>query len=75
MQGCGGHFKRPDGVFSSPNYPQPYPHETKCVWKIEVDFHNLIEITFNDFDLEFSPNCTSDGLIVSIVLQIDQRDV
>lgn len=58
---------KPEGVFSTPNYPQPYPHNTKCLWSIEVDYGHLIEITFHDFDFEATPGaCHPDGLIVRV---------
>lgn len=58
---------KPEGVFSTPNYPQPYPHDTKCLWTIQVDYGHLIEITFHDFDFESasSTECQLDGLSVS----------
>lgn len=66
IQGCGGHLNRPEGIFSSPNYPQPYPHDVHCQFIIEVEYGHLVEITFTDFDFEATPDCTQDGLIVII---------
>ena len=49
------------GVLSSPNYPQNYPPNSNCVWKISsppgtkfVVFH------FQDFHLEGSSTCSYD---------------
>lgn len=67
VQGCGGYLNKPEGLFSSPNYPKSYPHNIHCEWIIEVEFDHLIEITFNDFDFEATPDCSQDGLIVRIV--------
>lgn len=64
IQGCGGVLNKPEGTFTSPNYPNEYPHDTHCQWMIEVEFGHLIEITFTDFDFEASPSCGQDGLIV-----------
>lgn len=64
VQGCGGTLNKPDGRFTSPNYPNPYPHDTHCQWIIEVDYGHLIEISFNDFDFEASTGCYQDGLVV-----------
>ncbi|NXD15324.1 MFRP protein, partial [Nothocercus nigrocapillus] len=33
---CGGTLRGPEGTFSSPNYPSPYPPNALCVWRIEV---------------------------------------
>lgn len=68
VQGCGGLLNRPEGIFNSPNYPRPYPHDMHCQWIIEVDYGHLVEITFTDFDFEATPDCTQDGLIVKHTL-------
>lgn len=64
FQGCGGTLSKPEGRFTSPNYPISYPHDTHCQWIIEVDYGHLIEITFIDFDFEASTGCYQDGLVV-----------
>lgn len=64
VQGCGGMLNKPQGRFTSPNYPIPYPHNTHCQWIIEVDYGHLIEISFTDFDFEASTGCYQDGLVV-----------
>lgn len=64
MQGCGGYLNKPEGSFTSPNYPKSYPRDTICLWTIEVDYGHLIEITFVDYDFEASLNCKQDGVIV-----------
>lgn len=64
IQGCGGILNKPEGTFTSPNYPKEYPLDTHCQWMIEVEYGHLIEITFTDFDFEASPNCGQDGVIV-----------
>ncbi|NWZ25057.1 MFRP protein, partial [Asarcornis scutulata] len=33
---CGGTLRGPEGSFSSPNHPGPYPPHALCVWRIEV---------------------------------------
>lgn len=64
IQGCGGVFKAPVGHFTSPNYPNPYKHDLRCQWAIEVEYGELIVIEFKDFDFEASTNCAPDGLTV-----------
>ncbi|XP_014475365.1 PREDICTED: cubilin [Dinoponera quadriceps] len=59
---CGGKFTTPSGIIHSANYPQNYPHGQNCEWLIEVDNNHVINITFLDFDIENSRNCTDDYL-------------
>nr|XP_025039729.1 membrane frizzled-related protein [Pelodiscus sinensis] len=33
---CGGTLQGPEGSFSSPGYPAPYPPNTLCIWRIQV---------------------------------------
>lgn len=57
---CGGKFTTPSGIIHSANYPQNYPHNQNCEWLIEVDNNHVVNITFLDFDIEHSRNCTDD---------------
>lgn len=65
IQGCGDMLKMSEGTFSSPNYPNGYKHQQECLWTIIVPYGNLIELTIEDYDLEYSPNCTKDGLSIA----------
>lgn len=67
--GCGGILSKPEGVFSTPNYPKPYPLDTECLWTIQVDYGHLIEITFHDFDFDGIFGCL-DGVIVSWTVSV-----
>lgn len=69
-EGCSAYLTKPSGTFQTPNYPNPYPHNTQCIWKIEVPYGNLIEVTIHDFDFEAMPSCAEDGLIVCFFLEI-----
>lgn len=69
MQGCGGIMNKPEGTFTSPNYPKSYPKDTQCQWVIEAEYGHLIEITFSDYDFEASQGCNQDGLIVRMFLK------
>lgn len=64
-RGCGGELTRPTDRFTSPNYPNPYPHDTLCSWVITAEIGQLIELTFTDFDFEATSACTQDGIVVS----------
>ncbi|EFN89302.1 Cubilin, partial [Harpegnathos saltator] len=57
---CGGKFTTSSGIIHSANYPQNYPHSQNCEWLIEVDNSHVVNVTFLDFDIENSRNCTDD---------------
>ncbi|TGZ53188.1 Cubilin [Temnothorax longispinosus] len=58
--GCGGKFTAISGIIHSANYPQNYPHVQNCEWLLEVDSNHLVNLTFLDFDVENSWNCSDD---------------
>lgn len=66
IQGCGGILNKPEGSFTSPNYPKPYPHGVLCQWVIEVEYGHLVEITFVDYDFESTEGCIADSVIVRL---------
>ncbi|XP_077992820.1 exoskeleton protein RP43-like [Glandiceps talaboti] len=45
-----------EGEFKSPNYPNTYPNDLKCEWRIEVPVGYRIRLKFDVFDLH-SPYC------------------
>ncbi|KAL7057702.1 hypothetical protein AAHC03_016766 [Spirometra sp. Aus1] len=59
---CGGQIKGNNGTISSPSYPNPYPPNKECTWKIKVPARSFITLTFNSFDIEQQANCTYDYL-------------
>ncbi|XP_054722762.1 suppressor of lurcher protein 1-like [Uloborus diversus] len=51
---CGGDFSSAlsrEGVFSSPNYPDPYPGEVSCLYSFRGRGKERVQILFTDFDL------------------------
>ncbi|XP_004716072.1 cubilin [Echinops telfairi] len=62
--GCGGNLTTPSGSFLSPNYPMPYYHSSECYWWLKSSHGSLFEVEFEDFHLEYHPNCTLDYLAV-----------
>ncbi|XP_048067513.1 complement C1s-A subcomponent-like [Megalobrama amblycephala] len=52
------------GEVSSPQYPQPYPADILEEWDLEVPQGYQIQLKFNHLDIEPSPNCYHDSLIV-----------
>ena len=55
------------GMFTSPEYPQPYPHQRECVWKINVRAGSSIQLTITDFDVEKHETCDYDVLEVGSI--------
>ncbi|XP_059901037.1 cubilin [Gadus macrocephalus] len=65
-QGCGGYLSMPMGMFGSPdtNLDSRYEPYLNCLWTIEMPINKLINLTFDSFDLENSPNCRYDHIKV-----------
>ena len=61
---CGGYFNRSTASLQSPLYPDHYPSNTRCGWQIEQLPGYVIDLVFDEFELEFSVNCTQDYLEV-----------
>uniref|UniRef100_U3JQR3 CUB and zona pellucida like domains 1 n=1 Tax=Ficedula albicollis TaxID=59894 RepID=U3JQR3_FICAL len=59
-ENCGGQLTGPNGTFSSPNYPAPYPQFRHCVWHIQAPRNSKINLQFQDFFLELDRNCQLD---------------
>ncbi|NWV64038.1 CUZD1 protein, partial [Malurus elegans] len=59
-ENCGGELTGPNGTFSSPNYPAPYPGFRYCVWHIQAPKNSKINLQFQDFFLELDRNCQLD---------------
>ena len=58
----------PSGYLRSPGYPDPYPHDAHCVWRITVHEGEQIRFTFQHLDLEVEPNCLFDYVEVCTVV-------
>ncbi|XP_009880763.1 PREDICTED: membrane frizzled-related protein [Charadrius vociferus] len=57
---CGGTLRGPEGSFSSPNYPGPYPPDTLCIWRIEVGPGLAIQLKMETFSVEGTASCLFD---------------
>ncbi|XP_058390169.1 adhesion G-protein coupled receptor G6 isoform X7 [Diceros bicornis minor] len=55
-------LSNPSGAFTSPCYPNDYPNSQACMWTLRAPTGYIIQITFNDFDIEEAPNCIYDSL-------------
>nr|KAF6267027.1 membrane frizzled-related protein [Pipistrellus kuhlii] len=62
---CGGLLLGPQGVFSSPNYPDPYPPDTHCVWHIRVPADRAIQLRIEALGTEGTASCLFDRLEIS----------
>ena len=52
ITGCDLFSSDPLGDFTSPNYPDDYPDNAQCTYIIDVPGATIINVEFNDFDLE-----------------------
>ncbi|XP_060743783.1 membrane frizzled-related protein isoform X1 [Tachysurus vachellii] len=57
---CGGEKTGPSGSLSSPNHPNPYPHQQHCTWLISAEKGQVIQLSFHNFSLETQDNCAFD---------------
>lgn len=64
VDGCGGVLRKYSAVFSSPDYPNVYPINVICEWKIETAPGTSVQLLIDDFDLEGARNCEFDSLTV-----------
>lgn len=55
-ESCGGILKDPSGEITSPNYPNNYPDDVTCTWKISPE-KTHVNLTIEDFRLEDSQTC------------------
>ncbi|KAK3106526.1 hypothetical protein FSP39_021900 [Pinctada imbricata] len=62
VSSCGGDFTAERGSFTSPGYPNEYPHNTECVWRIRTSPGNRVMVSFGMFSFESHDNCNFDYL-------------
>ncbi|XP_013834929.1 membrane frizzled-related protein isoform X1 [Sus scrofa] len=62
---CGGLLPGPRGFFNSPNYPDPYPPNTYCVWHIQVATDHAIQLKIEALSIEGVASCLFDRLEIS----------
>lgn len=49
---CGGTLTAPEGNITSPSYPDNYPKNKRCLWKITGPRGQRISLKFDNFQLE-----------------------
>ncbi|KAG9276492.1 cubilin [Astyanax mexicanus] len=60
VEECGGDLNAASGTISSPNYPNLYPHNRVCRWRITVPQGRRVTLTINDLRLEDHGSCSFD---------------
>uniref|UniRef100_A0A4X2M7T4 Cubilin n=1 Tax=Vombatus ursinus TaxID=29139 RepID=A0A4X2M7T4_VOMUR len=64
LNGCGGELTGPSGSFTSPGYPNNYPPNKECIWYIRTAPGSSIQLTIEDFNVEYHVSCKFDVLEV-----------
>lgn len=64
LSGCGGELSGTSGSLHSPGYPNTYPSNRECIWYIHTTPGSSIQLTIQEFDIEYHPNCDYDVLEV-----------
>ena len=49
-------------MIESPNYPNPYPHNRNCEWRITVESGRQVLLNVTAFDIEVHAGCSYDYL-------------
>ncbi|XP_041094215.1 procollagen C-endopeptidase enhancer 2-like isoform X2 [Polyodon spathula] len=58
---CGGKLTKPQGSLQTPNWPESnYPAGISCSWHIVVPNNQVIEVSFDKFDVEPDSYCRYD---------------
>ncbi|KAJ7370810.1 hypothetical protein OS493_029801 [Desmophyllum pertusum] len=57
--GCNETFHADSNDFHSPNYPQKYPDEEYCSWRITISPSHQVYLMFTYFSLQFENNTDS----------------
>ncbi|XP_055058800.2 procollagen C-endopeptidase enhancer 2 [Misgurnus anguillicaudatus] len=57
---CGGNFTGDAGLIGSQGYPNVYPPNNKCVWRITVPQGRVVSLLFRVLDLESDTLCRYD---------------
>ena len=59
---CGGNFANPNGLLTSPSYPDKYPNGADCFYTILQPNDTVITLTFFTLDMESHHFCSYDYL-------------
>ncbi|RUS85774.1 hypothetical protein EGW08_006488, partial [Elysia chlorotica] len=61
---CGRALYGDYGIITSPDYPQNYTNEGRCLWSIYVEPGKLIRLTFYNFSVEQHDYCGHDYVLI-----------
>lgn len=62
--GCQYEINKPEGVITSPNWPNFYPARKDCVWHFTTKPGHRVKLSFREFGLEPHQECTYDHIVV-----------
>ncbi|XP_049612085.1 adhesion G-protein coupled receptor G6 isoform X9 [Syngnathus scovelli] len=62
---CGSVSTESEGRLTSPCYPSKYGNSQTCQWSLRAPPGFVVQITFEDFELEEAPGCIYDRLTVT----------
>lgn len=62
--GCQYEISKPEGVITSPNWPNFYPARKDCVWHFTTKPGHRVKLSFREFGLEPHQECTYDHIVV-----------
>ena len=63
---CGGYLYEPQGVITSPNYPNAYDNNLDCRWIVQVGRGRTIGFEFDNLNVpSTSATCEEDYVMVS----------
>lgn len=69
LPGCGGVIHADTGTIKSPNYPQNFPANVECSWKIIAHEGSHLEISINsDFQIPDSTGICQDSYVKVLAL-------
>lgn len=72
---CGGYFTESSASLSSPNYPVRFPVDVTCQWQIRVPTDYVIELRFNDFNMDGKYPCNVDYVKVMDGLNSNNTEI
>uniref|UniRef100_A0A8C3TYW6 Metalloendopeptidase n=1 Tax=Catharus ustulatus TaxID=91951 RepID=A0A8C3TYW6_CATUS len=61
---CEQKIHSPNGIITSPNWPDKYPSRKECTWEISATPGQRVKLTFNEFEIEQHQECAYDHLEV-----------
>ncbi|XP_044235177.1 tolloid-like protein 1 isoform X4 [Ursus arctos] len=61
---CEQKIHSPNGLITSPNWPDKYPSRKECTWEISTTPGHRIKLAFSEFEIEQHQECAYDHLEV-----------